>query len=79
MAASGMPVKLTMHAAKCTRPLVGQLKDVLKSHPGSTEVHLNLMNGRRGTMLRLDDALRVDPSPSLMGDLKALLGPGCLG
>jgi len=79
MAASGMPVKLTMHAAKCTRPLVAQLKDVLKSHPGSTEVHLNLMNGRRGTMLRLDDALRVDPSPSLMGDLKALLGPGCLG
>jgi DNA polymerase-3 subunit alpha len=79
MAASGMPVKLTMHAAKCTRPLVGQLKEVLKSHPGSTEVHLNLMNGRRGTMLRLDDGLRVDPSPSLMGDLKALLGPGCLG
>ncbi|MFC0545218.1 DNA polymerase III subunit alpha [Kutzneria chonburiensis] len=79
MAASGMPVKLTMHAAKCTRPLVAQLKDVLKSHPGSTEVHLNLMNGRRGTMLRLDDGLRVDPSPSLMGDLKALLGPGCLG
>jgi DNA polymerase-3 subunit alpha len=79
MAASGMPVKLTMHAAKCTRPLVAQLKDVLKSHPGSTEVHLNLMNGKRGTMLRLDDALRVDPSPSLMGDLKALLGPGCLG
>jgi DNA polymerase-3 subunit alpha len=30
-------------------------------------------------MLRLDDALRVEPSPSLMGDLKALLGPGCLG
>jgi DNA polymerase-3 subunit alpha len=58
---------------------VAQLKDVLKSHPGSTEVHLNLMNGKRGTMLRLDDALRVDPSPSLMGDLKALLGPGCLG
>jgi DNA polymerase-3 subunit alpha len=79
MAASGMPVKLTMHAAKCTRPLVAQLKDVLKSHPGSTEVHLNLMNGRRGTMLRLDDGLRVEPSPSLMGDLKALLGPGCLG
>jgi DNA polymerase-3 subunit alpha len=79
MAASGMPIKLTMHAAKCTRPLVAQLKDVLKSHPGATEVHLNLLNGRRGTMLRLDDGLRVDPSPSLMGDLKALLGPGCLG
>ncbi len=34
---------------------------------------------RRNTLLKLDDALRVAPTPSLMGDLKALLGPGCLG
>ncbi|WP_373877714.1 hypothetical protein, partial [Mycobacterium kiyosense] len=24
-------------------------------------------------------SLRVTPSPALMGDLKELLGPGCLG
>jgi DNA polymerase-3 subunit alpha len=29
--------------------------------------------------MRLDDALRVTPSGALMGDLKALLGPTCLG
>jgi hypothetical protein len=28
--------------------------------------------------MRLDDGLRVTPSPALMGDLKALLGPSCL-
>jgi len=27
----------------------------------------------------LDASLRVTPSPALMGDLKALLGPCCLG
>ena len=27
----------------------------------------------------VDASLRVTPSPALMGDLKALLGPGCLG
>ena len=30
-------------------------------------------------VLRIDDGLRVNPSPALMGDLKALLGPACLG
>ena len=31
------------------------------------------------TTLELDQSLCVTPSPALMGDLKALLGPGCLG
>ena len=62
------------------RTVVGVLQDVLRAHPGSTEVHLNLViNASRNTVLKLDDALRVAPTPSLMGDLKALLGPGCLG
>ncbi|PPK67563.1 DNA polymerase III subunit alpha [Actinokineospora auranticolor] len=76
--AAGAPFRLSMAATKCTPPLVAQLKDVLGAHPGTTEVHLKLINGPRQTLLRLDDALRVNPSPSLMGDLKALLGPGCL-
>ena len=42
-------------------------------------MHLNLVNGGRTTPLRLADALRVTNSSALMGDLKALLGPGCLG
>jgi DNA polymerase-3 subunit alpha len=29
-------------------------------------------------VVRLDDRLRVTPSPALYGDLKALLGPSCL-
>ena len=30
------------------------------------------------TVMRLDDRLRVTPSPALFADLKQLLGPGCL-
>jgi DNA polymerase-3 subunit alpha len=29
--------------------------------------------------LELDSSLRVTPSLALLGDLKALLGPGCVG
>jgi DNA polymerase-3 subunit alpha len=68
-----------MAAARCIPPLVEKLKDVLSAHAGTTEVHLHLTGGSRTTVLRLDDRLRVTPSPALYGDLKALLGPNCLG
>jgi DNA polymerase III subunit alpha len=73
------PVVITLPVTRCTPPVVERLKDVLATHPGATEVHLRLQAASRTTVLRLDDGLRVNPSPALMGDLKALLGPACLG
>jgi len=29
-------------------------------------------------VMRLEDTLRIERTPALFGDLKALLGPGCL-
>ncbi|MDP1876163.1 MAG: DNA polymerase III subunit alpha, partial [Actinomycetota bacterium] len=72
------PVRLTMSSARCIPPLVNKLKEVLAGHPGTTEVHLHIMDGAVTTVLRLDDRLRVTPTPALYGDLKALLGPSCL-
>lgn len=72
-------MQVSLPASRCTPPMVSRLKDVLGSHPGTSEVHLRLLNGTRATVLRLDDGLKVAPSAALMGDLKALLGPGCLG
>jgi len=76
-AASG-PVVISMPAVRVTPPLVEQLKDVLGTHPGVAEVHLRLQSAGRTMVMRLDDGLRVTPSPALMADLKALLGPSCL-
>ncbi len=73
------PVRVTLPAARCVPSVVATLKDTLAMHPGVTEVHLHLRNGPRTTVLRIDDRLRVTPSPSLYADLKALLGPACLG
>ena len=60
------------------RPVVAQLKDVLGTHPGVTEVRLRLLTRDATKVMRLDDRLRVTPSPALFADLKQLLGPGCL-
>ena len=60
-------------------PVVEQLKEVLGTHPGMTEVRLQAADARRRPpCMRLDDRLRVTPSPALFADLKQLLGPGCL-
>ncbi len=73
------PVVVQLPAGRCTPPVVDRLKEVLGTHPGTTEVHLRLLNGHRTTLLRLDDGLRVNATPALMGDLKALLGPKSIG
>jgi DNA polymerase-3 subunit alpha len=76
--ASTGPVVITMPAVRCTAPTVEQLKDVLATHPGVTEVRLRLQGAGSTTVMRLDERLRVSPTPALMADLKALLGPRCL-
>ncbi|HET8959711.1 DNA polymerase III subunit alpha, partial [Nocardioides sp.] len=73
------PVVISLPSTRCTPPVVGQLKDVLATHPGMTEVQLRLKARNATTVMRLDDRLRVTPSPALFADLKHLLGPGCLG
>jgi DNA polymerase-3 subunit alpha len=72
------PVVVSLPVVRCTPPVVERLKDVLNTHPGVTEVHLRLTQPGRVKVMRLDDGLRVTPSPALFGDLKALLGPSCL-
>ena len=76
----GAPVKVVIESARCTPERVGKLKEVLVAHPGPSEVHLTLLAANGAShVLRLDDGLKVTNSGALMGDLKALLGPRCLG
>ncbi|HTX85039.1 MAG TPA: DNA polymerase III subunit alpha [Streptosporangiaceae bacterium] len=73
------PFVVSMLEGRCVPPVVERLKEVLRTHPGPTEVHLRLVTGSRIKVLRLDNKLRVKSSPSLLADLKQLLGPSCVG
>jgi DNA polymerase-3 subunit alpha len=73
------PFVVSMMEARCVPPVVDRLKEVLRTHPGPSEVHLRLLSGARTKVLRLDGKLRVRQSPSLLADLKQLLGPACVG
>ncbi|ORA83424.1 DNA polymerase III subunit alpha [Mycolicibacter kumamotonensis] len=77
--AADRPLAVSLPTRQCTIDKVTALKQVLTRHPGTAQVQLRLISGERITVLELDPSLRVTPSSALMGDLKALLGPGCLG
>ena len=51
-AAPGAPVKVSMRTELCTPQRVSRLKEVLGHHPGTSEVHLALVNGSRTTLLQ---------------------------
>jgi DNA polymerase-3 subunit alpha len=73
------PFVVSILEARCVPPVVDRLREVLRTHQGPQEVHLRLVSGNRAKVLKLDDKLRVRPSPSLVADLKQLLGPACVG
>jgi DNA polymerase III subunit alpha len=84
------PVVINLSAGACTAGVVSQLKDVLSSHPGSTQVFLELAANqprddlgrtaeqKRTTVLRLGSEFWVDSSNGLAAELKVLLGPEAL-
>jgi DNA polymerase III subunit alpha len=71
------PVVISLPAVRCTPVVLDRLQEVLSSHPGTTEVRLRLLKPD-GTLVARLPRHGVTPSPPLMADLKALLGPSCL-
>ncbi|MFP3713671.1 DNA polymerase III subunit alpha [Puerhibacterium sp. TATVAM-FAB25] len=78
-AVADAPVQVTVPHTRCVEPTMARLREVLATHPGSAEVHITVAEPGKRTVVRAADALRVEKSPALFGDLKALLGPSCLG
>ncbi|MFY9667862.1 MAG: DNA polymerase III subunit alpha, partial [Trebonia sp.] len=77
-AEGNLPFVVSLPVTRCVPPVVEQLREVLRTHPGPTEVHLRLRGNQTTTVVRLDDKLRVTASPALHADLKQLLGPACI-
>ncbi|MFI2294319.1 DNA polymerase III subunit alpha [Isoptericola sp. NPDC019571] len=77
-AVADAPVLVTVPHTRCVEPVMVRLREVLATHPGSAEVHVSVAEPGKRTVVRAADTLRVEKSPALFGDLKALLGPSCL-
>ncbi|MFI2363459.1 DNA polymerase III subunit alpha [Promicromonospora sp. NPDC019610] len=75
---SDSPLAVTVPHTRAVEPVIVRLREVLATHPGSAEVHVAVAEPGKRTVIRAADTLRVEKSPALFGDLKALLGQGCL-
>ena len=70
------PLMISLPISQCTPPIVDRMKEILRSHPGKREVHMQIDDQGVLTTMKID-AL-VTASPSLSADLKSILGPDCL-
>jgi DNA polymerase-3 subunit alpha len=73
------PVVLTLPLGQVTAARAERLKEILREHPGATEVHVKLTQPGRSVLMTLDDGLRVNATSALFGDLKATFGAAVLG
>jgi DNA polymerase-3 subunit alpha len=71
------PLNLVLPEVRATSSTVGELSSVLQRHPGTSEVRLKLTRGATARVFELPH--KVNISADLYGELKSLLGPGCLG
>ena len=67
-------ITLTIASARCDRRLVDALRDVLWTHPGTSEIRVRLTGDSGTTLYRL--GVRAAPTPSLLRQLTTMLGPG---
>ena len=72
------PVVVSVPSQRASERLVTELGRTLRAHRGTSDVHVRLLSGDRIEVMRLGHEYQVSPSPALFGDLKVLLGPGCL-
>jgi DNA polymerase-3 subunit alpha len=60
-------------ATSCTNAVLGKVKDLLGSHPGSTPVRVRFLSSQGVTPLALG-SFKVDPTAGLLSELRSLLG-----
>lgn len=70
------PLGIRVDERRATTGVVEKLQDILARHPGDVEVRLTLVRPESTRLFELPQ--RVLVSSDLFGELKSLLGPGCL-
>ncbi len=68
------PVEIRLEATQCVPERLKQLRQVLQNYPGTQQVRVQVREGKKTTLVQLDDRLRVRGDSSLVSELKALLG-----
>lgn len=71
------PLRIQIREADATRSVLENLDATLRAHPGKEEVQLSFIDQDNPRSFKLQPTVRI--TDDLIGELKALLGAGCLG
>jgi DNA polymerase-3 subunit alpha len=76
--AQAQPVRLRVDATRLPASVIDELKHVIGNFPGPAEVVLEMDTATGPRHLRLGDAYRVAPTPTLRAELEQILMPASL-
>jgi DNA polymerase-3 subunit alpha len=70
------PLRIQIQESEATRTVLENLDATLRAHPGKEEVQLTFIDEQNPRSFKLQPMVKI--SDDLIGELKALLGAGCL-
>lgn len=73
------PLSLNLIPSQCNRATLNKVRQVLQNYPGTRQVLMNVGPPANKIQIEVSDGLRVTSDSSLVSELKALLGPACVG
>jgi DNA polymerase-3 subunit alpha len=72
------PLSLTLVPNRLNEATLSRLKNVLNNHQGTSPVRLVVVENGKKTTVQAGDNYRVNKTPALYSDVKAILGMNCL-
>lgn len=74
----GPPVRVRVKLGALDAAKTARLEEILREHPGESQVFLHLESPEKTTVLRLGDEFLVSDRNGLFAELRVLLGPDCI-
>ena len=72
------PITIVVPEYLVTEANLKELKETLHDHKGTADVRMLVRTRDKEQLVLLDPSVRVEPNPSLFGEIKTIFGPSCI-
>ena len=72
------PITIVVPEYLVTEANLKELKETLRDHKGTADVRMLVRTRDKEQLVLLDPSVRVEPNPSLFGEIKTIFGPSCI-
>lgn len=72
------PITIAVPEYLVTEAKLRELKETLRDHKGTADVRMLIRTRDKEQLVLLDSSVRVEPNPSLFGEIKTIFGPSCI-